>query len=78
MLPLIPGGPAAIDGQLKPKDRITAIAQGIDGELTDVIGWRLDDVVQLIRGPENTVVRLQILPEGMAPGEPEKIIDPVS
>ena len=61
MLPLIPGGPAAIDGQLKPKDRITAIAQGIDGELTDVIGWRLDDVVQLIRGPENTVVRLQIL-----------------
>lgn len=72
---IIPGGPAAIDGQLKPKDRITAIAQGIDGELTDVIGWRLDDVVQLIRGPENTVVRLQILPEGMAPGEPEKIID---
>ena len=72
---IIPGGPAAIDGQLKQKDRITGIAQGIDGELTDVIGWRLDDVVQLIRGPENTVVRLQILPEGMAPGEPEKIID---
>ena len=72
---IIPGGPAALDGQLKPKDRITAIAQGIDGELTDVIGWRLDDVVQLIRGPENTVVRLQILPEGMAPGELEKIID---
>jgi len=72
---IIPGGPAAIDGQLKPKDRIIAIAQGIDGELTDVIGWRLDDVVQLIRGPENTVVRLQILPEGMAPGEQIKIID---
>ena len=72
---IIPGGPAAIDGQLKPKDRITAIAQGNEGELTDVIGWRLDDVVQLIRGPENTIVKLQILPEGSAPGEPEKIID---
>ena len=72
---IIPGGPAAIDGQLKPKDRITAIAQGNEGELTDVIGWRLDDVVQLIRGPENTIVRLQILPEGSTPGEPEKIID---
>ena len=72
---IIPGGPAAIDGQLKPKDRITAIAQGNEGELTDVIGWRLDDVVQLIRGPENTIVRLQILPDGSAPGEPEKIIN---
>jgi len=72
---IIPGGPASIDGQLKPKDRITAIAQGIEGELTDVIGWRLDDVVQLIRGPENTIVRLQILPDGSTPGEPEKIID---
>ena len=38
----------AIDGNLKPKDRISAIAQGVDGDLIDVIGWRLDDVVQLI------------------------------
>ena len=71
---IIPGGPAAIDGKLKPKDRITAVAQGEDGELVDVIGWRLDDVVQLIRGPANTVVRLQIMPAGALPGTAEKII----
>jgi carboxyl-terminal processing protease len=71
---IIPGGPAAIDGKLQPKDRITAVAQGADGELVDVIGWRLDDVVQLIRGPADTVVRLQIMPAGAMPGAPEKVI----
>jgi carboxyl-terminal processing protease len=71
---IIPGGPAAIDGKLQPKDRITAVAQGEEGELVDVIGWRLDDVVQLIRGPANTVVRLQVMPAGAAPGAPEKVI----
>ena len=71
---IIPGGPAAIDGELQPKDRITAVAQG-DSELVDVIGWRLDDVVQLIRGPAESVVRLQIMPEGALPGTPEKIIN---
>ena len=72
---IIPGGPAAIDGKLQPKDRITAVAQGEDGDLVDVIGWRLDDVVQLIRGPADTVVRLQIMPAGAVPGASEKIIN---
>lgn len=72
---IIPGGPAAIDGKLQPKDRITAVAQGVDGELVDVIGWRLDDVVQLIRGPAETVVRLQIMPAGALPGASEKVIN---
>ena len=72
---IIPGGPAAIDGRLKPKDRITGISQGEDKSMTDVIGWRLDDVVQLIRGPENTVVKLQILPGDSNPGETENIIE---
>ncbi len=72
---IIPGGPAAIDGRLKPKDRITAISQSEDKTMTDVIGWRLDDVVQLIRGPENTVVKLQILPGDSNPGETESIIE---
>ena len=72
---IIPGGPASIDGNLKPKDRISAIAQGVDGALIDVIGWRLDDVVQLIRGPADTIVRLQILPDGSVPGEIENIIN---
>jgi carboxyl-terminal processing protease len=71
---IIPGGPAAIDGVLQPKDKITAVAQGEDGELVDVIGWRLDDVVQLIRGEADTVVRLQIMPAGELPGGEEKIL----
>jgi carboxyl-terminal processing protease len=72
---IIPGGPAAMDGKLQPNDRITAVAQGEDGELVDVIGWRLDDVVQLIRGPAETVVRLQIMPAGTLPGGEQKMLN---
>jgi carboxyl-terminal processing protease len=71
---VIPGGPADIDGALQPEDRITAVAQGADGELVDVIGWRLDDVVQLIRGPADTVVQLQIMSGNALPGAPQKTI----
>ncbi len=71
---IIPGGPAAIDGTLKPNDKITAVGQGDDGEMVDVVGWRLDDVVDLIRGPANTEVRLQIIPAGALPGSGEKTI----
>ena len=71
---IIPGGPAHIDGQLKQEDRITAVGEGT-GEPVDVIGWRLDDVVQKIRGPGGTRVKLQVLPAGAAPGSPEKTIE---
>jgi carboxyl-terminal processing protease len=71
---VIAGGPAHIDGQIKAQDRITAVGEQ-GGELVDVIGWRLDDVVQKIRGPGGTRVRLQILPAGAAPGSPEKTIE---
>ncbi|MCK5326061.1 MAG: carboxy terminal-processing peptidase [Woeseiaceae bacterium] len=71
---IIPGGPAAIDGKLKPNDRITGVAQGPEGDMVDVVGWRLDDVVDLIRGPANTVVKLQIIPAGALPGSSEKTI----
>ncbi len=74
IMEIIPGGPAAADGRLKPEDRITAVAEGADGEFVDVIGWRLDDVVQIIRGPGGTLVRLQILPGGAAPGTPQNVI----
>ncbi|MGD8964039.1 MAG: carboxy terminal-processing peptidase, partial [Gammaproteobacteria bacterium] len=74
ILNVIPGGPAAIEGSLKPKDRITGVGQGSEGELVDVVGWRLDEVVELIRGPGGTVVRLQILPAGAAPGSAERIL----
>lgn len=72
---LVPGGPAAVDGTLKINDRINAIAQGKEGAFQEVIGQRLDDVVQLIRGKGGTMVRLQVLPAGAAPGSPEKIIE---
>ncbi|MCH8060236.1 MAG: carboxy terminal-processing peptidase [Proteobacteria bacterium] len=71
---IIPGGPAAIDGSLSPKDRITGVAQGVEGDMLDVIGWRLDDVVDLIRGPADTIVRLQIIPAGALPGNGDKIV----
>ena len=69
ILDIILGGPAAIDGRMKPKDRIIAVGQGENGPMVDVIGWQLDDVVQLIRGASGTLVRLQILPGETAPGE---------
>ena len=72
---IIPGGPAAMDGSLKAEDRITGVAQGADGEVVDVIGWRLDDVVDLIRGPAKSVVRLEIIPANALPGSPKKFID---
>ena len=72
---VLPGGPAALSGDVKPNDRITAVGQGPEGPLTDVVGWRLDDVVQLIRGPVNTVVRLQILPGGATPGSIESVVE---
>ena len=71
---IIPGGPAAASGKPEINDRITAVGQDIDGELVDVVGWRLDDVVQLIRGPGGSIVRLQILPAGAAPGSEEHVI----
>jgi carboxyl-terminal processing protease len=72
---VIEGGPAAVAGTLKINDRITGVGQGKSGPITDVIGWRLDDVVQLIRGKGGTVVRLQVLPAGAAPGSGEKQLD---
>ena len=71
---IIPGGPADIDGKLKANDLITGVAQGEDGELVDVVGWRLDDVVDLMRGPADSVVRLQVIPADALPGSGEQII----
>ncbi|HEV7716358.1 MAG TPA: carboxy terminal-processing peptidase [Steroidobacteraceae bacterium] len=75
ILNIIEGGPAAVAGTLATNDRITAVGQGKDGSPQDVIGWRLDDVVQLIRGKAGTSVRLQVLPAGAAPGSPEKTLE---
>ncbi|MGX9416092.1 carboxy terminal-processing peptidase [Vibrio sp. WJH972] len=60
---LVAGGPASNSNQLTEGDRIVGVGQ--DGEeIVDIIGWRLDDIVQLIKGPKGTKVNLQILPEG--------------
>ncbi|RMJ03794.1 Tail-specific protease precursor [Marinobacter litoralis] len=58
---LVPGGPASKQGQLQPADRIVSVAQE-DEKPVNVIGWRLDEVVDLIRGPRNSVVTLEVIP----------------
>ena len=64
----IAGGPARQSGQISSGDRIVGVAQGHGGEMEDVIGWRLQDVVDKIRGPKGSVVRLEILPKAVGSG----------
>ena len=71
---LVPAGPAEKSKQIKPSDRISAVAQGEDGEFVDVVGWRLDDVVDLIRGPAGTTVRLEVLPPDSEAGAPPRVL----
>jgi carboxyl-terminal processing protease len=72
---VVPGGPADKDGRLKAGDRVIAVGQGIEGKMVDVIGWRVDDVVDLIRGPKDTIVRLEVLPEDVGVDGPSSVID---
>ena len=72
---VVPGGPADKDGRLKAGDRITAVGQGREGKLVDVIGWRVDDVVDLIRGAKHTVVQLEVFHEEDSLNDPSTIID---
>jgi carboxyl-terminal processing protease len=74
IMEILPGGSAQQNGELKVQDRILAVGQGKDGKLVDVVGWRLDDVVQLIRGPNGSFVRLQIQPGNAPPGAQERIL----
>ncbi len=71
---LVPGGPASLSGQLKPGDRIAGVAQGATGPMEDVVGWRLDDTVALIRGSVDSTVRLDILSAGSGPDAPNKTV----
>ena len=59
---LVPGGPADKAGALQPADRIVAVGQNEDGDMVNVVGMRLDEVVDLIRGPKGSTVRLDIIP----------------
>lgn len=71
---IIPGGPADLSGLLKAEDRIVGVGQDSSGEIIDVVGWRLDDVVDLIRGPKGTILRLEVLAAGVGPEGPSKTI----
>jgi carboxyl-terminal processing protease len=70
---VIPGGPADMQGILKAQDRIISVGQG-DEELVDVIGWRIDDVVHLIRGAKDSIVRLELIEGGNDSSDSTKII----
>ena len=65
---LVPAGPAAKTKQVAPADKIIGVAQG-NKEMVDVVGWRLDEVVKLIRGPKGSVVRLEVIPHTNAPND---------
>ena len=72
---VIPGGPAEMSGKLQKEDRIIGVGQGRTGKITDVVGWRLDDVVREIRGAKGTIVRVQILPKGVGIEGPSKTVE---
>lgn len=64
---VVPGSPAGLSGKIKVGDRIVAVGQGDSGSLTEVLGWRIDDVVAQIRGTKDSTVRLDILPADAGP-----------
>ena len=74
ILDLIPGGPAQVDGRLKVNDRICAVAQG-NKDFVDVVGMKLDKVVEMIRGKKGTTVRLQVIPARAADPSKRKLIE---
>ncbi len=71
---LVPAGPADKSGNLQPADRIIAVGQGDSEEMVNVVGWRLDEVVEMIRGPKGTKVRLEIIPAHAAADDVHEII----
>jgi len=71
---LIPGGPAERSQLLKAADRIVGVAQGAEGEMLDIVGWRLDEVVNKIRGPKGSLVRLEIIPADAADSHQTKVV----
>ena len=71
---VIPGGPVFKTNLLKKGDKIIGVGQGATGEIVDVLGWRINDVVKLIRGKKGTLVRLNILPASQAGRGPAKTV----
>ena len=71
---LVAKGPADKQGELRPADKIIGVGQGQEGDLEDVVGWRLDEVVELIRGPKDSTVRLQVIPAKSKSADSRKTI----
>ncbi len=71
---LVAKGPADKQGELQPSDRIVGVGQGESGPMEDVIGWRLDEVVELIRGPKDSTVRLEVIPAKSKAADEHKIV----
>ena len=69
---LVPGGPADLDGRLKVGDKIIGVAQG-ENAFDDIVDMKLRNAVKKIRGPKNTVVRLQVIPAGSNAGEQREV-----
>jgi len=74
---IVPGGPADKSHQIGVDDRIVGVAQGKDGEFQNVVGWRIDNAIALIRGTKGTIVRLQILPKGSSAASKPKVVEMV-
>ena len=72
---LIPGGPAEKSGLIKVSDKIVGVASKLSEEIQDVRDWRIDEVVNLIRGPKGTKVRLEVLSASMEDDEIGKLIE---
>jgi len=72
---IVPGGPADKSHEISPDDRIVAVAQGKEGEFQNVIGWRIENAIALIRGTKGTTVRLQILPKGSNVAAKPKVVE---
>jgi len=72
---LTPGGPAEKSKQVNVDDRIVGVAQGPGGEFQNVVGWRIDNAIALIRGKKGTIVRLELLPKGQSVGSKPKIVE---
>lgn len=74
IIKIIPGGPAEKSDKIHVNDLITGVGQGDKGEVVDVVGWRVDDVVKLIKGPKGTTVRLQFIPAANGVGAQQQVI----
>lgn len=74
---IVPGGPADKSKLINIDDRIVGVGQGKDGEFQNIVGWRIENAIALIRGSKGTIVRLEILPKGTSVSNKPKVVEMV-